>query len=107
MKCRQCGNIEVGMYKEIKGIIAEMGITKEDIQSEIKVTVDSYIRSAMSENITNYVQESVKTIVRKEIANSAWNKPSKVQEVLRDCLRDLVMKELSNIDIDISVTNKN
>jgi len=34
MKCRNCGSTEVGMYKEIRGIISEMGITKEDIQIE-------------------------------------------------------------------------
>jgi len=94
------------MYKEIKGLIAEMGITKEDIQNEIKSTIDSYVRSAMSENITNYVQDSVKTLVKNEIASSAWNKPSRLQEVMKDCLRDLVMRELNAFDLKISVTDK-
>lgn len=106
MKCTICGNTEVGMYKEVRSLIAEMGITKEDIQKEIKSTIDSYIRSAMSENITNYIQESVKTIIQKEIANSSWNKPSKVQEVLRECLKDLVMEELTQLSISVSVTDK-
>jgi len=44
MKCRECGSTEVGLYKEIRGIIAEMGITKEDIQNEIKATINSYVR---------------------------------------------------------------
>lgn len=106
MKCRVCGNTEVGMYKEVRSLIAEMGITKEDIQKEIKATIDSYIRSAMSENITNYIQESVKAIIQKEIASSSWNRPSKVQEVLKECLKDLVMQELQNVDIKVSASEK-
>ncbi len=106
MKCRVCGNTEVNMYKEIRGIIAEMGITKEDIQNEIKITIDSYIRSAMSQNIKAYIQDSVKSIVQKEIASASWGKPTKVQEILRECLRDLVMRELSGIDINISIKER-
>lgn len=107
MKCRTCGSTEVSMYKEIRGIIAEMGITKEDIQHEIKATIESYIRSAMSQNITAYIQESVKSIVQKEISSAGWGKPTKVQEILRECLRDLVMQQLKDIDINVSVRERN
>lgn len=107
MKCRNCGNTEVGIYKEIRGIIAEMGITKEDIQKEIKATIDSYVRSAMSEDINNYVQTSVKEIVKKEIAAASWDRPSKVQEILKECLRDMVAEELrKSIDFNVNVREK-
>lgn len=106
MKCRNCGSTEVGMYKEIRGLVSEMNITKEDIQKEIKNTIDSYVRSAMSENIVKCVHNTVQDSVKNEINKGAWGKPSKIQEILADCLKELVMEELKQIDLKVLINGE-
>lgn len=107
MKCRNCGHTEVGLYKEIKSLIAEMGITKEDVQNEIRRTVDSYVRSAISENISKYVKEFAEEIVRKEFDNHTWSRPTKTKEILAECIRNTVAEEVSrSVTISISINNK-
>lgn len=108
MKCRNCGSTEVNMYKEIKGIIAEIGITKEDIKREITSTIDSYVRSAMSENIEKYTQQEVHRIVRTELCTTySPGRPSKISELTKEVISDVIREDISkNFEIKVSLTQK-
>lgn len=64
MKCEQCGSNQVNMYKEIRGIITEMEITRDDVKRELTETINSMVRSAVAEKIGPAIEERVKQIIR-------------------------------------------
>lgn len=107
MKCKNCGHTEVGMYKEIRGIMTEMGITKEDIKKEIKATIDSYIRSAMSQDIDNYIKQEIGIIVNREIGTSYYGRESKIAELTRQTITELILQEVeSNFVIKANIEKR-
>lgn len=99
-KCRNCGNTEIGLYKEIRQLINEMEISKDDIKVEITKTIDSLVRSALSEKISETVEEAI----RKEIRN-LFNYNTEARQNLNKVINQK-LGEMIRDKIDVSVSVK-
>lgn len=100
MKCRNCGHTEVGMYKEIRGIISEMGITKEDVRRELKNTIDSMVNSALGDSVNGYIQSAIKDKIDRYSFYS-----SEAQSAIRQATREAIADKLESV-ISVSVKLK-
>ena len=100
MKCRNCGHEEVGMYKEIKQLFSEMGISKDDVKKELSTTIESLVKSSISVKIDDIIARTVKSQI--EGMFSSYNSDSKkmITKIIQDAVAELVAGQL---DITISL----
>lgn len=105
MKCRNCGHTEVGMYKEIRQIFNEMGISKDDLKLEIAKTIESLVRSTISEKISTAIENTVSREIRGMFDRYSTNPEGKklVYQAVKETVAEVVTKELI---IDVSLKEK-
>lgn len=98
MKCNNCGHTEVGAYKEVRSLIAEMGITKEAIKNQIDQTIDSLVRATLSEKIETYIANEVARLVQRHTNYTEIQRL--VKKALIQKINDELLQEL-NFSINI------
>lgn len=102
MKCRNCGHTEVGMYKEIRQVFNEMGIDKQDVKMELSKTIESLIRSTISEQVDSAVERAVTAEIRDMF--NPYSVKAKGTELIHRALKEIVGEVIyKQLVIDISL----
>ena len=70
MKCADCGGSNIYAYKEVRQLIAEMGITKEDIEKMVQATVDSLVTAIVNRQVEGAAARAVERALGGDYRNA-------------------------------------
>lgn len=86
-------------HKDFRQVIADMGITKEEVREEIRKTVDSMVRGALSANLDAALQRLIMDHV------NSYRYGADFKKAVEQATKEIITGQLTS-KISISVTLK-